>query len=99
MARMKIDGVIEAVRYSSDGGIHMVRAYQRRGAVWSDLILLDRSELVEQLQKGKHFVTGTRKKSLGSVFETGPAVGWVNQHIVTTDQSAQHDLLAGCSIF
>ena len=45
MARKTIDGVIEAVRYSPDGAISVVRTYQRRGAVWSDHILLGRKEL------------------------------------------------------
>jgi len=99
MARMKIEGVIEAVRYTPDGGIRLVRTYQRHGAVWSDHVLLGRMELVEQLRKGKHYVTGTRKQFMGGVFETGPAVRWIDQHVVTEGQAAQRDLLAGVSVF
>jgi hypothetical protein len=99
MARINIDGVIEAVRYKPDGSIGLVRAYQRRGAVWSDRMLLGRDELVEQLGKGKRFVTGTRKRFLGSVFETGLAVCWINEHVITEGKSAQRDLLAGVSVF
>ena len=99
MARKTIDGVIEAVRYSPDGAISVVRTYQRRGAVWSDHILLGRTELIDQLVKGKRFVTGKRKELLGSEFDTGLAVRWINEHVVTEGKSAQRDLLAGVSIF
>ena len=49
----KFDGVIEAVRYKS-GKIEVVRAYERRGATFSDHVLLDRKELLERLRGGKH---------------------------------------------
>ena len=99
MARSNIDGVIEAVRYNSGGILTVARTYERRGAVWSDHVLLERKELVEQLKKGKRFVTGVRKNYLGGVFETGPAVHFTNDHIVTDGQAAARDLLAGVSIF
>ena len=99
MARIKIDGVIEAVRYTPGGMISVVRTYERRGAVWSDHIILDRTELVARLASGKNFVTGQRKASLGSVFETGSAVHLSGEHIVSGTQSADRDLLVGVSIF
>jgi hypothetical protein len=99
MARSNIDGVIEAVRYNSGGILTVARAYERRGAVWSDHVLLERKELVEQLKRGKRFVTGVRKNYLGSVFETGTAVHFTNDHIVTDGQTAARDLLVGVSIF
>jgi hypothetical protein len=99
MARVKIDGVIEAVRYTPGGLISEVRSYQRRGAVWSDRILLGRTELVEQLKNGKRFVTGARRNYLGSVFETGSAVRFVDDHIVTSGQASARDLLAGIPVF
>ena len=99
MARIKIDGVIEAVRYTPGGMISVVRTYERRGAVWSDHIIRDRTELVARLKEGKHFVIGQRKEFLGSVFETGPAVHYVDEHIVTNGHPAARDLLAGVSIF
>ena len=99
MASLSIEGVIEAVRYTPDGEISLVRAYRRHGAVWSDHILLSRTELVEQLGQGKHIVTGTRRGSLGGVFETGPAVRWIDGHIFTEAWSAQRDLLAGVPVF
>jgi hypothetical protein len=96
---MKIDGVIEAVRYTPGGLISVVRTYERRGAVWSDHILLGRTELVARLRNGKHFVTGERKEYLGSVFETAAPVHYVDDHIVTDGQSSARDLLAGVSVF
>ena len=99
MARIKIDGVIEAVRYTPGGMISVVRTYERRGAVWSDHIILGRKELVGRLTNGKKIVTGQRKQFLGSVFENGSAVHYVEDHIVTGGQPATRDLLAGVAIF
>ena len=93
MARMKIDGVIEAVRYTPGGLISVVRT-QCRGAVWSDHILLGRTELVARLRNGKHFVTGERKEYLGSVFETAAPVHYVDDHIVTDGQSSGQEFPA-----
>ncbi len=99
MAQKKLDGVIEAVRYTSGGKIAMVRVYERHGVVWSDVILLDRKGLSDQLKQGKHFVVGERKAYLGSVFSTGEAVQQVNGNIVTEGQKGERDLLAGVLIF
>ncbi len=99
MARIKIDGVIEAVRYSPGGMISVVRTYERRGSVWSDHVILDRAELVARLVGGKKFVTGQRKESLGSVFDTGSPVQLAGEHIIAGTQSDGRDLLVGISIF
>ena len=60
----KIDGVIEAVRYNPNGQIALVRAYERRGATFSDRVLLDRKTLLERLKSGKNFSIGQRKEFL-----------------------------------
>jgi len=99
MTRMKLDGVIEAVRYTPGGKIVFVRAYERHGVVWSDHVLLERKELSERLEQGKCFVVGHRRFYLGSVFETGPAVHQLEGNIVTEGQSSAHDLLLGVPIF
>ena len=99
MARSKIDGVIEAVRYLSGGRIAVVRAYERHGVVWSDHILLERKDLAERLKENKRFVIGERKVYLGSVFETGPVVQFAGEHIVTDGQTATRDLLIGVPVF
>ena len=99
MARNKFDGVIEAVRYSPEGMVSVVRTYVRHGLVWSDRFILDRSQLVERLNGRKRFVTGIRKANLGSVFDTGAAVRFEGGHILTGDRPAGRDLLEGVPVF
>jgi hypothetical protein len=99
MARMKLDGIIEAVRYTPGGKIDIVRAYERRGVVWSDRIMLVRRELSDLLRHGKHFVVGERKIYLGSTFKTGLAVHQLQENIITEGQKSTHDLLDGVPVF
>jgi hypothetical protein len=99
MARLKLDGVIEAVRYQPGGKIGIVRAYERRGLVWSDRVLLERKELVERLEAGKRFMTGARQQYLGAVFETDQAVRLAQGSVVTDGQAAGQDSLDGVPIF
>jgi hypothetical protein len=102
MARTKYDGVIEAVRYSPNGQIDMVRVYERRWLVYSDHILLDRAALLERLSQGQSFVTGQRKAYVANVFETGKSVhlsGTTNPIITTKDQAGSQDFLANVPIF
>jgi len=70
----KFDGVIEAVRYASDGNIDQVRAYERSGFVFSDWLMLDREALVERLKDGKRFYIGQRKSYLGNDFKIAEEV-------------------------
>jgi hypothetical protein len=99
MARNKLDGVIEAVRYSPGGMIALVRFYERHGVVWSDAILLERKDLSERLKLGKHIVVGKRQAYLGSVFETGTAVQLKEAKIVTAEQTGAGDFLDGVPVF
>ena len=97
----KFDGVIEAVRYKS-GKIDVVRAYERRGATFSDRVLLDRRTLMERLKKGKHFMTGQRKEFWASTFDVGKPVklsGADDKQVVTTLDQADHDELEGVPAF
>jgi hypothetical protein len=68
MAKPKYDGVIEVVRYTPEGQIQLVRAYERRGATFSDRVLWTRSDLVEKLKSGQRIVTGSRQPFLASTF-------------------------------
>ena len=99
MARTQFDGIIEAVRTLPGGKIAAVRVYERRGAVWSDSILLDRGELLARLEKGRKFATGRRLALLGAAFETRQTVCQVDGHIVCAGQSGERDHLPGLPIF
>lgn len=91
----KLDGVIEAVRYKN-GQIMLVRAYERRGFTFSDWVLLDRKALMERLQKGKKFVTGSREDLMASTFKTQKPVILVkengHEYIATREDSKRDEL-------
>jgi hypothetical protein len=91
----KIDGVIEAARYKN-GQITLVRAYERRGATFSDRVLVDRKTLLERLQKGKQYITGTREDLKASTFKIGKPVMIVKQddrELLATHDNATRDEL------
>ena len=91
----KIDGVIEAARYKN-GQITLVRAYERRGATFSDRVLVDRKTLLERLQKGKQYVIGTREDLKASTFIVGKPVMIVKQddrELLATRENVTRDEL------
>ncbi len=97
----KIDGVIEAVRYKN-GQITLVHAYERRGATFSDRVLLDRKTLLERLQKGQQYVTGSRTTLLAGTFTFGKPVLVAKEHnreILATHENAASDELEGLPVF
>ncbi len=97
----KIDGVIEAVRYKN-GQIVVVRAYERRGATFSDRVLLERKTLLERLKKGQQYVTGSREELRASTFKTGKPVLIVNQdghELLATHENATRDELEDAPVF
>jgi hypothetical protein len=91
----KIDGVIEAARYKN-GQIAAVRAYERRGAAFSDRLVLDRKTLLERLQKGQQFVSGTRQDLMGGAFDLSKPIRLVTaggrEYISTSEQAARDEL-------
>ena len=102
MARKKIDGVIEAVRYTAEGKIDLVRVYKKRWLVFSDVILVNRDDLLEQLKSGCVYVTGQRKPYGGNLFDIGKQLhlsGNGNQFITTKDQAESRDILTNVPIF
>jgi hypothetical protein len=95
MAGLSYDGVIEAARYRG-GQLQWVRAYERRGATFSDVVLLDRGQLITQLQRGRRFVTGRRTENMAGSFRIGKRVqliGQGGQAVVSTDATAPSDSL------
>ena len=99
MAKRKFDGVVECVRYKPNGEVDWVRAYERRGAIFSDHLLIKREVLVQKLRSGKKFVTGSRITLMASTFETGEMVRVIDAGgkdvLVTDDHQAVQDYLEG----
>jgi hypothetical protein len=98
---LKFDGVIEAVRYKGSK-IEMVRAYERRGAAFSDHVLIDGPTLMAHLQQGRRFVTGQRKHLMAGTFDVGQPVilsGQNGDQIVITLGQVDRDRLEGVPIF
>ena len=98
----KLDGVIEAVHYKN-GQITVVRAFERRGASFSDRVLLDRKELLERLKKGQKYVIGKRKEFLASTFDVEEKPVQVlnrdGKEIISTRAEADHDELEQAPVF
>ena len=70
MAKIPYDGVIEAVRTAADGQLELARAYEKRGLVFSDRILLTRADLIGRMKNGQKFIIGKRMPYMGGTFET-----------------------------
>ena len=60
---------MEAAHFNKDGVLLWVRAYERRGPTWSDVVLLDREHLIKKLESGKRFFLGKRKAFRASEFQ------------------------------
>lgn len=99
MAKPKYDGVVQAVRYDDQGQVLWVRAFLRRGQIWSDYIMLERDALIEKIKSGKQIVVGERIPYFGSTFKTTEPIKLVkaNNHevIVSGDTQAKSDSLEG----
>jgi hypothetical protein len=102
MAKIKFDGVIEAVHYTPDGQVAWVRAYLRRGPTFSDRVLLDRPALIQQIKARKRFVIGQRKVLWASTFDTGSTLQLIQKDgrelIFAGDPSFDHDSLDGAPL-
>jgi len=98
MPQQKFDAVIEAVRYGADGKISLVRVYERRGATFSDRVLLSRADLCTWLGDGKKIVTGQRKELLASTFVIEKEVHLAGG-FVSVGANAQKDQMEGVPLF
>ena len=97
----KYDGVIEAVHYKN-GQIVVVRAFERRGAAFSDRVMIDRKELLDRLKDGKTFVIGARKELMAGTFELGKPVRIVthdSKDFISTRDGADRDELEQAPVF
>lgn len=97
--KVKYDGVIDAVHFDSNGKLEWVRAYLRRGDVFSDRTIISREKLVEDLASGMKFFTGKRVQYKGNEFEVTEPVNLVqsngDQYIVVGGTEAEHDDFTG----
>jgi hypothetical protein len=94
MAPRKFDTVVEAVRFSHQGLISMVRVYERRGPTFSDRILLDRETLVQHLKQKKRFVAGRRIPQMAGTFDVGASLKLVSRNgeeFITTGEASDED--------
>jgi hypothetical protein len=80
MAKIKYDGVVEAAHIKPDGQLDWVRVYERRGAVFSDRLLLSREDFIKQLKAGKRYMVGERIHNLGGKFNVSQPV-----HLLRSD--------------
>lgn len=97
----KYDGVIEAVRYKN-GQIVLVRAFERRGAAFSDRVLMDRKELLDRIKDGKKFILGSRTQLMAGTFEEGKPVKIVShdsKDFISTRDGADRDELEQAPVF
>lgn len=74
MAKIKLDGVLEAAHYKADGQLDWVRVYERRGPGFSDRLILSRAAFVEELKSGRKYFTGERILYMGGEFNIGKPV-------------------------
>ena len=95
---VKYDGIIEAVRYAPNGKIELVRAYERRGAAFSDRVVLDRQTLAQRLKKGEKFIVGQRRLLLAGTFQTAKSVQMLGE-VISTAPKAGRDLLEEVPLF
>ena len=98
----KVDGVIEAVHYKN-GQIMAVRAFERRGATFSDRVLVNRKELLDRLKNGQKYVIGKRRELLASTFEVQEKPVQVltrdGKEIISTRTDADRDELEQAPVF
>lgn len=97
--KKKADGVVEAVRYGEDGQVKWVRMYQRRGAAYSDWVLVQRPALIEMLKEGKNIVAGERIVYEAGTFKTGAALRVIERGgkdvVVSGEAQVEKDKLEG----
>lgn len=98
----KFDGVIEAVRYKN-GQIEVVRTFERRGAAFTDRIMLNRQQFLDRLKKGKKYFVGKRKEFLAGSFELQEKLVQVvdrnGREIIATRSEADQDELEQAPVF
>lgn len=102
MAKIKYDGVVEAVHYKPNGEVDWVRAYERRGPTFSDHVLIKRDDLVERLKSGRKFLVGSRMPFKASTFDVTQPLRLVKvgegEAIVVGQSQDERDQLEGVPV-
>ena len=102
MTRPEYDGVVEGVRYKPDGEVDWVRLYLRRGAAFSDHVILPRQKVVELIKSGKKLVAGQRIPYMAGTFEVTRPLRILQQDgkelLLSGGVQTEHDYLEGVPI-
>jgi hypothetical protein len=102
MAKPKYDGVVDAVHYKPDGQVDWVRAYERRGKIFSDYLLIGRDEFINRIKSGKNYVAGKRIPYMASTFDVSQSVRVIKvageELLVIGSQPGERDYLEGIPI-
>lgn len=99
MAKNKYDGVIVAAHFDQGRQVEWVRAYLKRGPVFTDRVHLGREELIRQIKSGKKFMTGNRVEFEAATFKTNNLIrvqmGNGSEILVTGENGTESDSLEG----
>jgi hypothetical protein len=102
MSKINYDGVLEAVHFKPDGQLDWVRVYERRGAVFTDRVMLSRDAFIKQLKAGKSYMVGERIPNLGGKFTVTLPVHLIQQDgkqvIVVGSAQAKMEELGGVPV-
>ncbi len=102
MAKEKLDGVVEAVHYNASAQVEWVRAYERRGPTFSDLLLIRREELIRRIKAGKKYVSGSRKQYLSSTFDVNSPIhvfqAGDKDYLAFSEEANSGDVLPGLPV-
>lgn len=105
--KQKFDGVIVGVHFDLSGRVDWVRVFLRRGAIFSDRLILSRQELIEQIKQGKQFIIGERVEYLAGTFKGFQTVSirhengddfLISSQDEAVEQTSMVDRLAGAPI-
>jgi len=103
MGKPKYDGVVECVHYKPNGEVDWVRAYERRGATFSDYVVIPRDTLIQKLRSGKKYVVGKRIPEMASTFDIIASVRVSSSAgkdiLVSDDRPSDRDHLPGVPVF
>jgi hypothetical protein len=88
--KQQFDGVIVGVRLLFSGKVDWARVFLRRGAIFSDRVILSRKELIEQIKNGKKFVIGERVVYQAGTFK-------ISQSVSVTQKNGEDVLVSGDS--